>query len=274
MSALGDIKGKWFTSFGLCTLPLAAPEPGCTRSSSYGASYIVTMVPPHPLEPAVLNASNLESLATQENRVKEFVTSQTRYAKAQANEGRAVRASWDISTPEKDQMHLHQPSAGFETPVLRPRAVETVRVRVEPDLRRASQPHPTSSTNNPTPQSPEPVRKGKAKATSAFRESVSPKAQKKPPENKPTKKRSGASNPRPTRKERRARSDTDEEHLASMSSFLRPFSTVHRDSRVPCNRVCGATRTQACEAGDYEPTRSQGKHEGRERKQRRRKERP
>src|SRR6267142_392243 len=241
------------------------------------SSYLVTMVleslniphPPHPSEPAVLNASNLELLVTpQENRVKEFVTSQTRYAKAKANEGRAVRASWDISTPEKDEMHLHQPSAGFETPVLRPRAVENVRVRAEPNHRRASQPHPNSSTNNPTPQSRELVGKGKAKPTSAFREAVSPKAQKKP-ENKPTTKRSGASN-----KECRARSDTDEEHLASMSSFFRPFSTVHRNSRILYNRVCRATRTQACEAGDHEPTRSQGKHKGREGKQRRRKEWP
>jgi hypothetical protein len=176
--------------------------------------------PPLPSEPAVLNASNLELLATpQGNRVKEFVTSQTRYAKAHANEGRAVRASWDISTPEKNEMHLHQPSAGFETPVLRPRAVENVRVQVEPNHRRASQPHPNSSTHNPTPQSPELVRKEKAKATSAFREAVSSKAQKKPPEKKPTTKRSGASNDL-ARKERRARSDTDEEHLASMSSFF------------------------------------------------------
>ena len=202
--------------------------------------------------------------------MKEFLVSQARYAKAQANEGRAVRASWDISTPEKDKMHLHQPSAGFETPVLRPRVVETA--RAEPKLsnhRPASQPHSNTSTNNPTPRPPELVRKERAKGMSAFREEVSPKRQKKP-ENKPTIERSRKSNP--ARKERRVRSDTDEEHLASMSSLFCSFLIMHRNLRILCNRVYRATRTQACETGDYEPTRSQGKHKGRERKQRWRKE--
>ena len=255
----------------------------CGLSSCSVSYYLVTMVfvspeippPRHPFEPAVLNASNLESLSTrhEENRVQEFIASQTRYAKAQANEGRAVRASWDISTPEKVKMSLHQQSAGFETPVLKPRAAEII--RAEPNNRPASRPQSNSSANKPTPPSPELVKKGKAKATSAtIREGVPPKRQKRP-ENKPTRttKKSGTSNP-PARKERRARSDTDEEHLASMSFFFCLFSTVHRNLRIMCNRAYRATGTQTREAGDYEPTRSQSKHEGRERKQRWGKERP
>jgi hypothetical protein len=179
--------------------------------------------PPHPSEPAALSASNLELLATphEENRVQEFVASQTRYVKARANEGRAVRTSWDITTPEKDRMRLYELSAGFETPVLRPRAVQIA--RAEPGHRPASQPHSSSPANKPAPQSPE-----KAKSTSAIQDAVSPKRQKKP-RNKPMTK-SGTSYP--ARKERRARSDTDEEHLASKSSFILPFSTVHRNLRI------------------------------------------
>ena len=194
--------------------------------------HFVTMppVPPniphtqHPSEAAALNASNLELLATprEENRVQEFVASQTRYAKVQANEGRAMRASWDISTPEKDKMRLHQISAGFETPVLRPRAVQTDRTKPNHRPASASQPHPNPTINEPSPQSPpEPLKK--AKSTSAIRKAVSPKRQR-TQANKP-----GTSNP--IRKERRARSDTDEEHLASVSSFFFTFSTVHRNLR-------------------------------------------
>ncbi len=159
--------------------------------------------PPHPSEPAVLSASNLEWLATphEENRVQEFVASQTRYVKAR----------------------LYELSAGFETPVLRPRAVQIS--RAEPGHRPASQPHSTSPANKPAPQSPE-----KAKSTSAIQDAVSPKTRRqKKPRNKPMTK-SGTSYP--ARKERRARSDTDEEHLASKSSFVLPFSTVHRNLRI------------------------------------------
>jgi hypothetical protein len=245
-------------------LPAAELERGF---SCCCAPYLIAMVlespniPPHPSQDTVLNASNLELLGTprEENRVQEFVASQTRYAKAQANEGRAVRASWDISTPEKDKMRLHQPSTGFETPVLRPRAVEIA--RAEPNARPASQPHSNPSEHKPTPLWPELVRKEKVKETPAIREVVSPKRQKKP-ENKPSAKRSGTSNPAPAPKESRVRSDTDEEHLASMSPFFRPFSTVHRNLRIRGNRTHRATGTQARKTGDYEPTRSQGKHKG------------
>jgi hypothetical protein len=142
--------------------------------------------PPQPPEPALLNTSNLELLATHEkHRVQEFVASQTRYTKAHANEGRAVHASWDISTPEKDRMRLHQLSAGFETPVLRPRAAQ---IRAKPNNPPASPPRLKSPANKPTTQ----------------KKSIA--------------KKSGTLNP--TRKER-ARSDTDEEHLASTSSLSR-----------------------------------------------------
>src|SRR5260221_7811313 len=125
-----------------CTLSyIVLPLPELARDlSSRSVPHLVTMLPVspkiphthHPSEAAVLNVSNLELLATprEETRVQEFVASQTRYAKAQANEGRAVRTSWDISTPEKDKMRLHQLSAGFETPVLRPRAVQSSRTEL------------------------------------------------------------------------------------------------------------------------------------------------
>jgi hypothetical protein len=171
---------------------------------------------PHPSKPALLSASNLESLASpyEKNRVQEFVASQTRHAKAQANEGRAVRASWDITTPEKDKMRLHLPSAGFETPVLRPRAPQ-IPMEPNPNVSPSSPPAPrlkSPAANKATTsrQSPDPAKK--AKVTSAVRDVVSPKRKKGSGE-KPTTKKPGTSNP--TRKERRARSDTDEEHLAS-----------------------------------------------------------
>jgi len=202
----------------------------------------------HPSEAAGLNASNLELLADprEENRVQEFVASQTRYAKAQANEGRAMRASWDIGTPEKDKMRLHQLSAGFETPVLRPRAVQSSR-RPEPSHQSASQPRPNPTANEPTPQSPELVKK--TKSTSAIREAVSPKRQ------RTQANKSGTSNP--IHKERRARSDTDEEHLASMSSSV--FRSQRYTETYGVRRAYRATRAQTCEAGNYEPRRSQSR---------------
>lgn len=176
---------------------------------------ISAQIPPQPSEPAVLNASNLELLSAphEKNRVQEFIASQTRYAKAQANEGRAVHASWNLSTPEKDRTRLHQLSAGFETPVLRPRAAQT---QEKPNhLQVPASSRLKSPANKPTTQSPGLVKK--AKATPAIREAVSPK--RKGPGKKSTEKKSGTSDP--TRKERHARSDTDEEHLASTSSLSR-----------------------------------------------------
>jgi hypothetical protein len=186
--------------------------------------------PPHPTKPALLNASNLELLTPphEKNRVQEFVTSQSRYAKAQANEGCAVRASWDISTPEKDKMRLHQPSAGFETPVLKPRAAQ---IRTEP-YNSPSLPRLKSPAKKPTTSRHTPALVRKAKATSAVREMVSPKRQRGSGK-RSTDKKSGTSNP--TRKERRARSDTDEEQLAS-KSFLLP--SHQRSSAIHgCNRA-------------------------------------
>lgn len=201
----------------------------------------------HPSEAAALNASNLELLATprEENRVQEFVASQTRYAKVQANEGRAVRASWDIGTPEKDKMRLHQLSAGFETPVLRPRAAQSS--RPEPNHRPASQPRLNPTANEPTTQPPELVKK--TKPTSAIREAVSPNRQ------RTQANKSGTSNP--IRKERRARSDTDEEHLASMSSFF--FRSQRCAETYGFHRAYRTTGAQTCEAGNYELRRSQSR---------------
>lgn len=171
---------------------------------------------PHPSKSALLSASNLESLASphEKNRVQEFVASQTRYAKAQANEGRAVRASWDISTPEKDKMRLHLPSAGFETPVLRPRAAQ---IPAEPNPNVSPSSPLALRLTSPAANKPTTSRQSldlakKENATSAVRDVVSPKRKKRSGE-KSTTKKSGTSNP--THKERRARSDTDEEHLAS-----------------------------------------------------------
>lgn len=189
---------------------------------------IPTQIPrhPQPSETNVLNASNLESLATphENNRVQEFVASQTRFAKAQANEGRAVRASWDIGTPEKDRMRLHQISAGFETPVLKPRAAQ---IGAKPNHPPASPPRLKSPANKPTTQSPGQAKKAKA---SAVREAVSPMRQKGPGK-KSTEKKSGTSNP--TRKECHAPSDTDEEHLAST-----PFLSRHQR----CSGIYGCNR--------------------------------
>lgn len=177
---------------------------------------------PHSSKPASLSASNIELLASphEKSRVQEFVASQTKYAKAQANEGRAVRASWEISTPEKDKMRLHLPSAGFETPVLRPRAAQ-IPVESNPNISPYSPPHLKSPPNKPTTarQSPDPAKN--AKATSAARDMFSPRRQKGSGE-KSMAKKAGTSNP--TRKERRARSDTDEEHLASTGL---PFPVIH-----------------------------------------------
>jgi len=188
---------------------------------------------PHPSKPVLLSASNLDLLASphEKSRVQEFVVSQTRYAKAQANEGRAVRASWDISTPEKDKMRLHLPSAGFETPVLRPRTAQ-IPAEPNPNVSPSSPPRLKSPANKPTTSRQSSDLAKKAKATSAVRDVVSPKRQKGPGE-KFTAKKSGTSNP--TRKERRPRSDTDEEHLAS-AFFLFPHHS--RCSAIyGCNRA-------------------------------------
>ena len=187
---------------------------------------------PHPSEPALLSASNIELLSPHEkNRVQEFVASQTRYAKAQANEGRSVRASWDIGTPEKDKMRLHLPSAGFETPVLRPRVAQ-IPAEPNPNFSPSTPPRLKTRRNKPTTstrQSPDLARN--EKATSAVRDAVSPKRQKGSGK-KSMAKKSGTSNP--NRKERRVRSDTDEEHLAS-TDFLLP-----RYSR--CSAIYGCNR--------------------------------
>jgi hypothetical protein len=193
---------------------------------------------PHPPEPAmaVLNASNLELLVAsphEKNRVQDFVTSQTRYANARANEGRAVRASWDIGTPEKEKMRLHhqhhQPPVGFETPVLRPRAAHTTRALAEPvhHDRPVSPARSKSPTNHLTQATQSPRRAAKkAKATPAVREagSGSPKRQRLKGSaiiKSTAVKKSSTSNQ--ARKGHHARSDTDEEHLASVSLLLSVF---------------------------------------------------
>lgn len=189
---------------------------------------------PHSSKPPLLNAPNIELLASphKKNRVQEFVVSQTRYAKAQANEGRAVRASWEITTPEKDKMRLHLPSAGFETPVLRPRTAQ-IPAESNPEVLPSSPPRLKSLANKPTTSMHSPGLAGKAMATPAVREVFSPKRQK-GPEEKSTAKNSGTSNP--TRKERRARSDSDEEHLGS-TGFS--FPVIH--GVPPLTGVTGLT---------------------------------
>ncbi|KAI0285063.1 hypothetical protein BGY98DRAFT_1173700 [Russula aff. rugulosa BPL654] len=196
---------------------------------------------PHPPKPA-LSASNIELLASphEKNRVQEFVASQTRYAKAQANEGRAVRASWDISTPEKDKMRLHLPSAGFETPVLRPRTVQ-IPAESNPDVSHSSPPRLKSPANKPTTSRQTPDLAKKAKATSAVRDVFSPKRQK-GSEKKSTAKKSGTLNP--TLKERRARSDTDEEHLARL--------TERRESKRARQNIMNSREVRAGTRGEKE----------------------
>jgi hypothetical protein len=199
----------------------------------------MTSTLPPPSKPALLSASNLELHASphEKNRVQEFVASQIRYAKAQANEGRAVRASWDISTPEKDKMRLHLPSAGFETPVLRPRAAQ-IPAGPNPNVSPSSPLRLKSPANKPTTSGQSPDLAKKAKATSAVRDVVSPKRQKVSVK-KSTAKKSGTSNP--TRKERRPRSDTDEEHLAS--TFF-AFPVIHGVPRL--TGVTGLTERREC----------------------------
>jgi hypothetical protein len=170
-------------------------------------------------QPVSLSASNLEFLNTPDvtNIVEEFVASQARYAKSRVNEGRETRASWDISTPEKEKMRLHrdQPSAGFETPVLKPRAAQT---QVEP------RPKPTSPPHQKAPQSPK--RDKKVKAMSVFVEAVSPKRPKRQ-NNKSAEKQERA--PKSSRKRCHPRSDTDEEHRASMYTFATLNATILMD---------------------------------------------
>jgi hypothetical protein len=185
-----------------------------------------------PSEPVSLSASNLELLITSDgrNHVEDFITSQARYAKSRVNEGRAVRASWDITTPEKEKMRLHRdkPSAGFETPVLKPRAAQT---QVEP------RPRPTSPPRPKDPQSPK--RDKKAKAKSVFVETVSPKRQNR------QKDKSAERQIRPSKSSRKRchpRSDTDEEHLnqyVSLCCSLRCYNTYGLD------RACRSTGTEA-----------------------------
>lgn len=163
----------------------------------------------HPPEPISLSASNLEFLNTSDgtSRVQEFVASQARYAKSRVNEGRAIRASWDISTPEKEKMCLHrdQPSAGFETPVLKPRVAQT---QVVP------RPRPASPPRSKAPQSPQ--RDKKVKATSVFVEAVSPKPKRQKRQNdRSTERQPEERAPKSSRKRCPPRSDTDEEHRAS-----------------------------------------------------------
>ncbi|KAI9448330.1 hypothetical protein H4582DRAFT_80991 [Lactarius indigo] len=161
----------------------------------------------HPSEPVLLSAFNLESLnaSDERNRVEEFVASQARYAKARANEGRAVRASWGISTPEKEKMRLHrdQPSAGFETPVLQPRAAKT---QVEPHPRPTSPPRPKTSRS--------PKRDKKVMGMSVFVEAVSPKRQKRQNDKSAERKLRAQKS---SRKRCHPRSDTDEEHVARLA---------------------------------------------------------
>ncbi|KAH9062051.1 hypothetical protein EDB87DRAFT_1576117 [Lactarius vividus] len=161
----------------------------------------------HPSEPVLLSALNLESLdaSDEKNRVEEFVASQARYAKARVNEGMAVRTSWGISTPEKEKMRLHrdQPSAGFETPVLQPRAAKA-QVELRPRL--PSPPRPKASRS--------PKRDERVKAVSVFVEPVSPKRQKRQSDKSAERQ---LRVPKSSRKRCHARSDTDEEHVARLA---------------------------------------------------------
>jgi hypothetical protein len=195
--------------------------------------------PSPPSAPVLLNAPNLELLATsdEKTRVQDFVASQARYAKAQANEGRAVRASWDISTPEKEKMnlHKHQQFTAFETPVLKPRApAAEIQPQPDPEPPPSSPLHRKNSpVDRPGKNSPR-VSKKKGKATSGVVEAAVPHGRQKRPDNKSTTDKKSRT-PKTARKGRRARSDTDEEHLASMSPLVLPSSTLQsapKDLRV------------------------------------------
>jgi hypothetical protein len=223
-----------------------------------------------PSVPVPINASNLKLLATSDDksRIQDFVASQARYAKAQANEGRAVRAAWDISTPEKEKMnlHKHQPSAGFETPILKPRAW-AAQIQPDPDPDPEPPPHPKASpANKPGRYSPR-VAKKKGKGSPGVVEAVvvPHERQKRPNHKSTTDKKSRTA--KVARKERRARSDTDEEHLASMSCFALRSSHYFKMRRKlnGCDRASRATGTQAYKAGDYGSKKSQSQRKRRKR---------
>jgi hypothetical protein len=186
-----------------------------------------------PSEPVSLSASNLELLTTSDgrNQVEDFITAQARYAKSRVNEGRAVRASWGISTPEKEKMHLHRvkPSAGFETPVLKPRAAQT---------QAEARPRPTSPRRPKDPQSPK--RDKKAKAKSVFVEAVSPTRQNKQ-KDKSTERQPEIRPSKSSRKRCHPRSDTDDEHLASTY----PYTSLRCNNTYGHDRACRSTGTQA-----------------------------
>ncbi|KAI0303111.1 hypothetical protein BC826DRAFT_983432 [Russula brevipes] len=121
----------------------------------------------------------------------------------------------------------HQPSVGFETPVLRPRAAHTTRAEPDrPDHHRPVSPARSKSpTNHRTRATQSPPRRAvkKAKITPAIREagSGSPKRQRLKGSaiiESTAVKKSSTSNP--ARKGHHARSDTDDEHLASVSLLL------------------------------------------------------
>jgi hypothetical protein len=155
-----------------------------------------------------------------------------------------VRASWDISTPEKEKMNLHKhcPSAGFETPILKPRA-RAAQTQAEPIPEPPTCPPPRVTklpVNKPGKNSPKGTTKKKEKQTSDVVEAAVPHEQQRGLKNKSTMNKSQT--PKAVRKESRARSDTDEEHLASMfylSSFK--YTRIYR-----FDRAYGATGTQAC----------------------------
>ncbi|KAI0269277.1 hypothetical protein BC834DRAFT_865652 [Gloeopeniophorella convolvens] len=167
------------------------------------------MSPPRisrPPEPVLLNTSSLGLLANCEekgpcSRVQEFVVSQKRFAKAQANEGRAVHASWDLNTPEKEKTRLHQPSAGFETPVLIPRMAQS---QSKPSKRLPTPPQRLESTAE------------QSKTEQRGMGSINPGSPQ-PRSNSTGKLAEKRIGPRSSRKGRRPRSDTDEEHLTRLA---------------------------------------------------------
>ncbi|KZV75413.1 hypothetical protein PENSPDRAFT_647200 [Peniophora sp. CONT] len=75
-------------------------------------------------QPAAFTASNLQTLsanADPTDRVKIFVQSQTRYAKAHANEGRVELASWRSDGTPRTPPRATALVSAFDSPILKPR---------------------------------------------------------------------------------------------------------------------------------------------------------
>ncbi|KAI0321876.1 hypothetical protein OF83DRAFT_132983 [Amylostereum chailletii] len=186
----------------------------------------------------VCNVQSLPDGSSANERLRQFVVSQSRYSKDRASEGMAFRESWDTSllqvnktTPPPHPQHVWV--SGFDTPILKPRVPASDLV-AKPSFA-VVPPHRLSTSVSSisrlvSPKGSPPMKKRKRSRTPSGPR-VPTKSKRKVVEGNPKpKKRAGkdidANKPRTSSKRRRSPAASDEEHVQSKAFYILIFPCI------------------------------------------------